>query len=137
MTHTKKVGSTGRFGARYGLRLRKKILEIEQFQRQKQKCPFCLKFTAKRLASGIWLCRHCKTKFAGRAYVPGVLLGKSLLEIPKEKAEEIKHGEAREEKAPERKPKKKKKIIPEKEEPNEPEPTEELINAESQEEADE
>jgi len=70
MTKTKKVGSTGRFGARYGLKIRKKVLEIEKLQRGKQKCPFCLKLSVKRLASGIWYCKACKTKFAGEAYEP-------------------------------------------------------------------
>lgn len=69
-SHTKKVGSAGRFGARYGLRIRKKIWEIEQVQRQKHKCPSCFKFALKRLAAGIWLCGACDTKFAGGAYIP-------------------------------------------------------------------
>ena len=81
MVKTKKVGSTGRWGARYGLMLRKRVLVIEQVQRAKHKCPFCLKFTAKRLASGIWQCKHCKAKFAGKAYEPGIT-GKPMLEIP-------------------------------------------------------
>jgi len=81
MAHTKKVGSTGRFGARYGLRIRKAVLEIERVQRQKQKCPFCLKLTVKRLAMGIWLCRHCNAKFAGKAYEPGIT-GKPMLDVP-------------------------------------------------------
>lgn len=81
MTKTKKVGSAGRFGARYGLKIRKNIIAIEQIQKQKQKCPFCLKFDVKRLATGIWLCRHCNTKFAGKAYEPGIS-GKPMLEVP-------------------------------------------------------
>jgi len=81
MVKTKKVGSTGRWGARYGLMLRKRVLVIEKIQRGKHKCPFCLKFTAKRIASGIWQCKHCKAKFAGKAYEPGIT-GKPMLEIP-------------------------------------------------------
>ena len=69
---TKKVGSTGRWGARYGLKIRKSVLKIEQIQRNKHKCPFCEKLTVKRLASGIWFCKACESKFAGRAYEPGV-----------------------------------------------------------------
>ena len=72
MTKKKKVGSTGRFGARYGLKIKKKVLEIEKIQRKKCKCPFCAKLTVKRLATGIWYCKACKTKFAGGAYAPGI-----------------------------------------------------------------
>jgi large subunit ribosomal protein L37Ae len=72
MSKTKKAGSTGRFGARYGLKIRKKVLEIEKIQRHKHKCPFCAKLTVKRLSAGIWYCKSCKTKFAGGAYEPGI-----------------------------------------------------------------
>ncbi len=78
---TKKVGSTGRWGARYGLKIRKKVLEVERIQRGKHKCPFCFKFAVKRLASGIWFCKHCECKFAGKAYEPGIT-GKPMLEVP-------------------------------------------------------
>ena len=71
-SHTKKVGSAGRFGARYGLKIRKKVWEIETIQKQKHKCPDCFKFTLKRIAAGIWLCDACGNKFAGRAYEPGL-----------------------------------------------------------------
>ncbi|MBS3065000.1 MAG: 50S ribosomal protein L37ae [DPANN group archaeon] len=69
---TKKVGSTGRWGARYGLKLRKSVLKIEKIQRGRHKCPFCEKLAVKRLATGIWFCRSCESKFAGRAYEPGI-----------------------------------------------------------------
>jgi len=72
MSGTKKIGSAGRFGARYGLKIRKKIAEIESIQKQKHKCPECLKFTLKRIACGIWACKSCGNKFAGRAYEPGL-----------------------------------------------------------------
>ena len=64
---TKKVKSAGRFGARYGRRVRTKITEIESKQRKKQECPFC-KGTAKRLSAGIWNCKKCNKKFAGHTY---------------------------------------------------------------------
>jgi large subunit ribosomal protein L37Ae len=70
--HTKKIGSAGRFGARYGLRIRKKVTEIEAVQKQKHKCPNCFKFALKRIASGIWQCAACNSKFAGKAYEPGL-----------------------------------------------------------------
>ena len=65
---TKKVGTTGRFGARYGRRLRQKVAEIEKKLRQWHKCPYCNKTRVRRIASGIWFCRSCKSKFTGKAY---------------------------------------------------------------------
>jgi len=65
---TKKVGSTGRFGARYGKKVRRKVLDIEKIQRGWHECPHCSSNRAKRLASGIWHCKKCDAKFTGRAY---------------------------------------------------------------------
>lgn len=65
---TKKAGSAGRFGARYGKRLRQKIVSVEKLQRMHQECPYCHRKTAKRLAPGIWLCKKCDSKFANKAY---------------------------------------------------------------------
>ena len=65
---TKKVGSAGRFGARYGKRVRSKVTEIEKRQKQKQRCPNCRRLTIKRLASGIYLCKKCNLKLTGKAY---------------------------------------------------------------------
>lgn len=72
MGGTKKIGSSGRFGVRYGLKLRKQVKDIESLSRGKQKCPYCNKFMVKRLSAGIYECGKCKSKFAGRAYAPGV-----------------------------------------------------------------
>jgi len=62
---TKKVGSTGRFGARYGKKVRRKV---EKIQRKPHQCPYCSSLRAKRIASGIWYCKKCDAKFTGRAY---------------------------------------------------------------------
>ena len=64
---TKKVKAAGRYGARYGRKIRTKITEIEAEQRKKQKCIFC-NGTAKRLSKGIWKCKKCKKKFASDTY---------------------------------------------------------------------
>lgn len=64
----KKTKSAGRFGARYGTRVRKKVVSVESKQRKKQKCPFCGKLGAKRLSKGIWKCSKCDKKFAGGTY---------------------------------------------------------------------
>jgi len=71
MPRTKKVGPSGRFGARYGKGVKKRVTEIEKIQRKKHACPHCLRPGMKRLASGIWTCRKCGLKIAGKAYEPG------------------------------------------------------------------
>ncbi|MEM4625477.1 MAG: 50S ribosomal protein L37ae [Candidatus Pacearchaeota archaeon] len=68
MAKTKKVKSSGRLGAKYGTRVRKKLVEIESKQRKKQTCIFCNKKSVKRVAAGIWFCKKCKKKFTGNAY---------------------------------------------------------------------
>lgn len=70
MGRTKKVGVTGRFGTRYGLRIRKRVAEVEAKQKKKHSCPNCKKKTLKRVSSGIYKCKKCKTKMAGGAYYP-------------------------------------------------------------------
>ncbi|NIP40921.1 MAG: 50S ribosomal protein L37ae [Candidatus Aenigmarchaeota archaeon] len=72
MGRTKKVGPSGRFGARYGKGVKKRIVEIERTQRKRHNCPNCLKPGIKRISPGIWGCRKCGLKFAGRAYDPKV-----------------------------------------------------------------
>ncbi len=67
MPKTKKVKSTGRYGARYGRKVRLKTAEIESRQRKKQDCIFC-NGIAKRLSKGIWLCNKCGKKFAHHTY---------------------------------------------------------------------
>jgi len=65
---TKKVSSAGRFGVRYGKKIRERIISVEKKQRLKQKCPFCSKMAVKRLSKGIWQCKSCDRKFASNAY---------------------------------------------------------------------
>lgn len=72
-SHTKKVGSAGRYGVRAGRRLRKEILRIEDDAKRLNRCPECSK-KVKREAVGIWMCRSCGLKFAGTAYFSGVSL---------------------------------------------------------------
>ena len=67
----KTIGSAGRFGVRYGKRIRQKVSDIEKKQKLKHECPYCHKKTVKRLSVGIWQCNKCDAKFTGRAYVPG------------------------------------------------------------------
>ena len=69
---TKKVGSVGRFGPRYGVRIRRRILEVEIEQRKRHQCPRCLAYSVKRRSTGVWACRRCGLVFAGGAYRPVV-----------------------------------------------------------------
>lgn len=68
MGKTKKVGSTGRFGSRYGRTIRERVKKIELKQRKLQICPYCRAIKAKRISTGIYFCKKCKSKFTGRAY---------------------------------------------------------------------
>lgn len=67
---TKKVGIAGRFGPRYGLKIRKQVKNIEEIQRKRHPCPRCKYVAVKRADTGIWKCRHCGYVFAGGAYYP-------------------------------------------------------------------
>jgi large subunit ribosomal protein L37Ae len=64
------MSNVGRFGPRYGRKVRIEIADIEKFQKLKYNCPVCLKPSLKRIAKGIWVCKKCKLKFAGKAYKP-------------------------------------------------------------------
>lgn len=66
---TKVLKSAARFGARYGKRLKSKLLSVETEQKKKQICPYCTRPAAKRLSPGIWLCKKCNMKFTGHAYM--------------------------------------------------------------------
>jgi large subunit ribosomal protein L37Ae len=70
MGKTKKVGSAGRFGARYGKKIRSLIASVEKSQKKRYVCPKCGMPYVKRVAAGIWECKKCGAKFAGRAYKP-------------------------------------------------------------------
>jgi len=70
MGKKKKIGSAGRFGSRYGKRIRSLVSEIEKEQKKRQVCPRCGMAYVKRVSSGIWQCKKCGLKFAGLAYHP-------------------------------------------------------------------
>jgi len=65
---TKKVSSAGRFGVRYGKRIREAVISVEKKSKKKQKCPFCQRLSAKRVSKGIWHCKKCDKRFTGGAY---------------------------------------------------------------------
>ncbi len=70
MPRTKKVKLAGRFGPRYGVKVRKSIIKIETAQRRKYVCKKCGKRSVKRVGTGIWECKSCGYRFAGGTYIP-------------------------------------------------------------------
>lgn len=70
MAKSRKAGTAGRFGARYGRVARKNVAELEAEARGVHVCPSCGADSVKREASGVWRCRKCEHKFAGGAYRP-------------------------------------------------------------------
>jgi len=72
---TKKIGSAGRFGPRYGTRTKNIVKAIEAKQNKAQICPYCERPVLVRVAAGIWQCKKCKVKFAGGAYFPKATKG--------------------------------------------------------------
>ena len=74
---TKKVGISGKFGPRYGVKLRRRISSIESRQKKKHQCPECHYKAVKRISTGIWQCKHCNFTFSGGAYLPATAVGES------------------------------------------------------------
>jgi len=75
---TKKVGPAGRYQARYGVKSRTIIRNVEYLQRAKHICPSCGHKKVKRLSTSIWQCKKCGAKFAGGAYTPKTETGQNL-----------------------------------------------------------
>ncbi len=81
---TKKVGSAGRMGARYGIRIRKAIANIEVKQKAAHPCPSCGDQKVFRLSTGIWKCNKCGKQYAGGAYQPHTEAGLGVMKEEKE-----------------------------------------------------
>jgi len=80
---TKKVGPAGRYQARYGVRARTQIRNVELTQRDKHVCPGCGHKKVKRISTSIWQCKKCGVKFAGGAYNPRTESGQNVEKILK------------------------------------------------------
>ena len=81
MARKRIVGTSGRFGCRYGKKIRAKVANIEKIQKQRAICIKCDMPYVKRLASGIWICKKCGAKFAGQAYYPKSIVKKDRKQI--------------------------------------------------------
>lgn len=77
MARTKKVGITGRFGARYGRKAKRAVKNIEENMKKHHVCPKCDRPYVKRQAAGIWKCKKCGCVFTGGAFVPQTPMVKS------------------------------------------------------------
>ncbi len=67
---TRKAGIVGRFGPRYGVRIRRRVQEIEEDLKHRHACPRCAAVSVLRRSTGVWECRRCGYVFAGGAYRP-------------------------------------------------------------------
>lgn len=67
---TKKVGIAGKYGPRYGIRIRRRLHDVETEMREKHPCPECNTGVLKRVSTGIYECRKCGVKIASSAYYP-------------------------------------------------------------------
>lgn len=65
---TKKVGSTGWMGPRYGIRLRRRVQDIDRVMRADYQCPKCSTVSVHRVSSGLFRCRRCERTFASDSY---------------------------------------------------------------------
>jgi large subunit ribosomal protein L37Ae len=70
MAKKKKVGSAGRYGPRYGKRLKRLVSDVEKVKRSRHVCPKCKMRYVVRVSAGVWQCKKCGAKFAGAAYKP-------------------------------------------------------------------
>jgi len=90
---TKKVGSTGRFQARYGVKSKTRIRNVEIHQKSKHACPSCGYKKVKRKDTSIWQCKKCGAKYAGGAYMPTTEAGENVEKILKGEIDESKISE--------------------------------------------
>jgi large subunit ribosomal protein L37Ae len=86
MGRTTKVGSAGRFGPRYGLKIRRRVAAVEARMKQKHVCPVCGRRAVRRISTGIWQCQKCGATFAGGAYLPTTPAGKVAKRVTASKA---------------------------------------------------
>lgn len=70
MSHTKKVGSSGRFGPRYGGLARRTVANVEKVQKAAHPCDRCGKTSVYRDGTALWSCVKCGYTFVGGAYTP-------------------------------------------------------------------
>lgn len=86
---TRKVGPSGKYGARYGSTLRKRTRIILERMKGDAKCPKCeTRGSTHRLSTGIWHCKKCDARFTGGAYFIETPRGAESFRIAKRKQRE-------------------------------------------------
>lgn len=71
----RKTRSAGRFGVRYGRKVRQAVADIEERTHAAHTCPKCEQPAVKRTGTGIWTCARCGYIFTGGTYVPFTTVG--------------------------------------------------------------
>jgi ribosomal protein L37AE/L43A len=66
---TKKVGNTGWIRAPHGIRICRRVLDLEPSRLRRAPCSKCSTVTFARKASGIFACFRCDTTVASGAYL--------------------------------------------------------------------
>lgn len=67
---TQKAGATARYGARYGVSVRRRAGAAIAKKSRKYTCPNCQYPQVRRKAAGIWECRKCQHTFSGGVWEP-------------------------------------------------------------------
>ena len=67
---TQKAGATARFGARYGVSVRRNAGSALAKKNARYTCPVCQYRKVTRKSRGIWFCSKCDHTFAGGAWEP-------------------------------------------------------------------
>tara|TARA_Y100000768_G_C23679350_1_gene541560 strand:+ start:294 stop:668 length:375 start_codon:yes stop_codon:yes gene_type:complete len=67
---TQKAGATARYGARYGVSVRRRVGAVIAKRSKKYTCPVCQYPKVSRQVSGIWECKKCSHKFTGGVWEP-------------------------------------------------------------------
>lgn len=86
MGKTRKVGAAGRYGSRYGVGIRKRLLKVFGRQNALSPCPSCGFLRVKRVAAGLFECRKCGAEFTGGAYEVETLPGRAVRKAVLQKA---------------------------------------------------
>ena len=67
---TQKSGATARFGARYGVSVRRRAGSAIAKKSKFYTCPKCQYNKVRRQVAGIWECKKCSHKFTGGVWEP-------------------------------------------------------------------
>jgi large subunit ribosomal protein L37Ae len=83
---TKKVDVAGKYGSRYGVGIRRRLLKVSVRQKDLGPCPACGFSRVKRVAAGLFTCTKCGIRFTGGAYEIETLPGKAVRKAVSQKS---------------------------------------------------